>query len=102
MGEMYYPDRSVVQVFSSMRVVPSENKSQTGGAKALSHLEHDVLWRLSLGESKSEISSVVSLSEATIELLVQSAVTKLGAKNTIHAISMLIRNGELGIIFKKD
>ena len=77
------------------KTAPGEEKI-AGDQRKLSRLEHDVLWRLSVGELKPSIADDMKLSVRTIDMLVESATSKLNAASPIHAVSILLRNGELG------
>ena len=80
-----------------LRNQSSGEESLAGDQKRLSRLEHDVLWRLSIGDTKPSISSDLNLSVRAIDMLIDSAVRKLNAASPIHAVSILLRNGELGV-----
>ena len=80
-----------------LRNQSSGEENLAGDQKKLSRLEHDVLWRLSIGDSKPDISGDLNLSVRAIDMLIASAVGKLNAASPIHAVSILLRNGELGV-----
>ncbi|MEP0942124.1 MAG: LuxR C-terminal-related transcriptional regulator [Rhizobiaceae bacterium] len=77
--------------------LPSEERPHQKSQSKLTHLERDTLWRLSIGDTKDIVAQDLSLSERTIDILIGSATLKLGANSTIHAVSILLRNGDLGI-----
>ena len=80
-----------------LRNKPYEGENPAGGQDKLTRLEHDILWRLSIGDLKRDIADDLSLSVRTIDMLIDSATTKLNATSPIHAVSILLRNGELGV-----
>lgn len=76
----------------------SPNKEKLAGCQdRLTGLELDVLWRLSIGDTKPSVSDDLNLSVRTIDMLVDSAAHKLNASSPIHAVAILLRNGELGV-----
>ncbi len=56
----------------------------------LSPRENQVLRALANGLSTKELTSLLSLSEATIKQYVKSVLVKLGAKNRAHAVSIYL------------
>ena len=80
----------------------TEDQDPRNERSKLSQLEHDVLWRLSIGDTKEVVAEELSLSQRTIDLLIESATSKLGASSPIHAVAILLRNGELGVIRYRD
>ena len=75
---------------------PEDEKLANGQSK-LTRLEYDILWRLSIGDAKPGISEDLNLSVRTIDMLIESATQKLDATSPIHAVSILLRNGDLGV-----
>jgi DNA-binding NarL/FixJ family response regulator len=62
---------------------------------ALTRREYDILRRISMGETNPEIAEALGLSRNTVKTYVQSALTKLGARNRIEALNRL---NELGLL----
>jgi DNA-binding NarL/FixJ family response regulator len=62
---------------------------------ALTRREYDILRRISMGETNPEIAEALGLTRNTVKTYVQSALTKLGARNRIEALNRL---DELGLL----
>jgi two-component system nitrate/nitrite response regulator NarL len=62
---------------------------------ALTRREYDILRRVSMGETNPEIAEVLGLTRNTVKTYVQSALSKLGARNRIEALNRL---NELGLL----
>ena len=62
---------------------------------ALTRREYDILRRISMGETNPEIADALGLTRNTVKTYVQSALTKLGARNRIEALNRL---DELGLL----
>lgn len=61
----------------------------------LSRRELEVMRRISFGESTKEMSKIMQISELTVNQYVKAAIKKLGVKNRSHAVSELIRKGDI-------
>lgn len=59
----------------------------------LSPRENAILEALTNGCSTKEMTSLFTLSEATIKHYIKNALTKLGAKNRAHAVSIFMKQG---------
>jgi two-component system, NarL family, nitrate/nitrite response regulator NarL len=62
---------------------------------ALTRREYDILRHISMGETNPEIAQALGLTRNTVKTYVQSALTKLGARNRIEALNRL---NELGLL----
>jgi two-component system nitrate/nitrite response regulator NarL len=62
---------------------------------ALTRREYDILRHISMGETNPEIAAALGLTRNTVKTYVQSALTKLGARNRIEALNRL---NELGLL----
>lgn len=62
---------------------------------ALTRREYDILRHISMGETNPEIADALGLTRNTVKTYVQSALTKLGARNRIEALNRL---NELGLL----
>jgi DNA-binding NarL/FixJ family response regulator len=62
---------------------------------ALTRREYDILRHISMGETNPEIALALGLTRNTVKTYVQSALTKLGARNRIEALNRL---NELGLL----
>jgi len=62
---------------------------------ALTRREYDILRHISMGETNPEIANALGLTRNTVKTYVQSALTKLGARNRIEALNRL---NELGLL----
>ena len=62
---------------------------------ALTRREYDILRHISMGETNPEIATALGLTRNTVKTYVQSALTKLGARNRIEALNRL---NELGLL----
>lgn len=61
----------------------------------LSPREKDVLRLLAIGKSRSQASEALQISEHTFRVYVDSARHKLGALNTVHAVSIALTGGHI-------
>jgi len=77
-----------------------QTKTTTTDAYELTRLELIGLTLAANGLSASEIASRLSVSEAEIEAALSDAELKLGANNRMHAITMAIQQGLIGIEVK--
>ena len=80
----HYIHRRVVEI-----IVP-EDESDT---RSLSPRETDSLRYLSLGFSRGQIADKLKISEHTLRVYIDSARHKLGALNTIHAVTTAFSRG---------
>ncbi|MEA2211461.1 MAG: hypothetical protein QOF83_1409 [Solirubrobacteraceae bacterium] len=63
----------------------------------LTDREREVLALIAMGESSAAIAATLVISPATVETHVRHCVTKLGAKNRAHAITLGLQHGEIAI-----
>lgn len=70
-------------------------RSSTLAQLGLTRREYDVLRRVALGETNPEIAEAMNLSRNTVKSYLQSALSKLGARNRVEA---LLRAGELDLL----
>jgi len=84
------------------RVAAGESLAERGRRLArklrrstLTRREYDVLRRISMGETTPEIAEALGLTRNTVKTYVQSALSKLGARNRIEALNRL---SELGLL----
>lgn len=56
------------------------------GGPSLTRREYEVLRRVAMGETNSEIAEVIGLSRNTVKTYLQSALQKLGARNRVEGI----------------
>jgi DNA-binding NarL/FixJ family response regulator len=71
------------------------NPRPTEMSQQLSRREYDILRHISMGETNPEIALALGLTRNTVKTYVQSALTKLGARNRIEALNRL---NELGLL----
>ncbi len=64
-------------------------------ARPLSPREMDTLTFLAMGYSRSQVAEMLSISEYTLRAYIESARLKLGATNTIHAVSRALTEGRI-------
>ena len=74
-------------------MLPDGNRAQT----PLSPREMDAIRYLALGKSRSQIAETLSISEHTLRVYIDSARHKLGALNTVHAVSTAFNKGLISI-----
>jgi two-component system, NarL family, nitrate/nitrite response regulator NarL len=74
---------------------PPSRPSRNLRRYALTRREYDILRRISMGETNPEIAEALGLTRNTVKTYVQSALTKLGARNRIEALNRL---NELGLL----
>lgn len=65
------------------------------GGQELSPREQDVLRLLALGRSRAQASETLKISEHTFRVYVDTARHKLGAMNTVHAVSIALTGGHI-------
>jgi two-component system, NarL family, nitrate/nitrite response regulator NarL len=70
-------------------------RSSTLAQLGLTRREYDVLRRVALGETNPEIAKAMNLSRNTVKSYLQTALSKLGARNRVEA---LVRAGELDLL----
>ena len=63
----------------------------------LSPRERDVLVLLSVGIHRSGIADRLKISEHTVRVYIDTARRKLGARNTVHAITMALKSGLISL-----
>lgn len=61
--------------------------------KSLSPREVDALTLLGIGKSRAQVSELLTISQHTLRVYVESAREKLGARNTTHAVAMAVSRG---------
>jgi DNA-binding NarL/FixJ family response regulator len=59
----------------------------------LSEREIDILTRVAQGNSNKIIASQLEISEATVKYHLQSALSKLGANDRTHAVTIAVKRG---------
>jgi DNA-binding CsgD family transcriptional regulator len=74
-------------------MLPGGNRTN----KPLSPRETDALKYLALGNSRSQIAETLSISEHTLRVYIDSARHKLGALNTVHAVSTAFNEGLISL-----
>ena len=74
---------------------PLEQLSATCGELGLSSREYEILVRVSMGETNTEIGRELMLAPNTVKTYWQSALAKLGARNRADAICRAYRAGIL-------
>ena len=65
------------------------------GGQELSPREQDVLRMLALGQSRAQAADALKISEHTFRVYVDTARHKLGAQNTVHAVSLALTQGHV-------
>lgn len=63
--------------------------------RALSPRERDVLTLLGSGQSRARAADLLSISEHTLRVYLESARFKLGAANTVHAVALAMSRGKI-------
>jgi DNA-binding NarL/FixJ family response regulator len=64
--------------------------------EALTHREVDVLRLIAAGNSNKQIADVLSMSQDTIKGYVRNILTKLGANDRTHAVTIGLKRGIIG------
>ena len=73
------------------------NTVSNGKNNKLTENEKIALVSVAKGDSVASAASRLNLSEVTMNLIVEGAIEKLGARNTSHAIVLAIIEGEFGL-----
>ena len=89
----YKRDMMLISHYLHRRVVDIMLPKSDEDLQTLSPRETDTLKYLSLGYTRGQISEKLSISEHTLRVYVDSARHKLGALNTIHAVTTAFSRG---------
>ncbi len=89
----YKRDMMLISHFIHKRVSDIMIPEADQDVKALSPREKDSLKYLSLGLTRGQISEKLKISEHTLRVYIDSARQKLGALNTIHAVTTAYTRG---------
>ena len=90
--------RAIRTVFSGKRFIPPEVTEQLSGffpEVALTPREVEVLSLVARGFGNKEVADVLGTAPGTVKVHVQSILSKLGAKDRTHAVTLAIRRGIL-------
>lgn len=79
------------QQYIDASLAPLVLQRRTEGRTVLSPRETDVLRLLAVGKTTDEAASALFLSPATVRSYVESAMSKLGATNRVHAVAEALR-----------
>ena len=88
--------RAIRTVFSGKRFIPSEVTQQLNGffpEVALTRREVEVLSLVARGFGNKEVGDVLGTAPGTVKAHVQSILSKLGAKDRTHAVTIALRRG---------
>jgi two-component system NarL family response regulator len=88
--------RAIRVVVSGKRYIPSEVTQQLNGFfpdVALTRREVEVLSLVARGFGNKEVGDVLGTAPGTIKIHVQSILSKLGAKDRTHAVTIALRRG---------
>jgi len=86
-------------IYLSLLVHERARKLQSNGPEieeqAVTLMEKSCLQWIAEGHTMIQVAEKLSVSERTVRMYLSSARMKLGANNTIHAITKLLRAGQL-------
>jgi DNA-binding NarL/FixJ family response regulator len=88
--------RAIRTVFSGKRFIPSEVTQQLNAffpEVALTRREVEVLSLVARGFGNKEVGDVLGTAPGTVKAHVQSILSKLGAKDRTHAVTIALRRG---------
>ncbi|MDQ2842920.1 MAG: response regulator transcription factor [Acidobacteriota bacterium] len=88
--------RAIRIVFSGKRFIPHEVSQQLNGffpELALTRREVEVLSLVARGFANKEVADVLGTAPGTVKAHVQSILSKLGAKDRTHAVTIALRRG---------
>lgn len=96
--EMLHTDiiRAIRVVFSGKRFIPNEVTEHLNGffpELALTAREVQVLSLVARGFGNKEVGDVLGTAAGTVKMHVQSILSKLGAKDRTHAVTIALRRG---------
>lgn len=96
--EMLHTDivRAIRVVYSGKRFIPLEVTQQLSGffpEVALTPREVEVLTLVARGFGNKEVGDVLGTASGTVKAHVQSILSKLGAKDRTHAVTIALRRG---------
>ena len=88
--------RAIRTVFLGKRFIPPEVSEQLSGffpEVALTPREVEVLSLVARGFGNKEVADVLGTAPGTVKVHVQSILSKLGAKDRTHAVTLALRRG---------
>lgn len=88
--------KAIRVVFSGKRYIPKEVSDQLSGffpEVALTPREVEVLSLVARGFGNKEVADVLGTAPGTVKAHVQSILSKLGAKDRTHAVTLALRRG---------
>ena len=96
--EMVHADivRAIRIVWSGKRFIPNEVMAHLNGffpEVALTRREVEVLSLVARGFGNKEVGDVLGTAPGTVKIHVQSILSKLGAKDRTHAVTIALRRG---------
>ena len=96
--EMVHSDvlRAIRVVHSGKRFIPAEVTEQLGGLSpeiALTPREVEVLSLVARGFGNKEVADILGTAAGTVKAHVQSILSKLGANDRTHAVTIALRRG---------
>lgn len=89
----YGRDLILVAYFLNRKALEFAKDRQPETTRGLSPREIDAITLLALGYSRAQVAHSLSISEHTLRAYIESARSKLGAQNTMHAIATALSRG---------
>lgn len=86
-------DLMLIAHFFNQKALSFEGDRTKGATNPLSPREAEALTYLALGYSRAQVANLISISEHTLRVYVESARFKLGAMNTTHAVARALSLG---------
>lgn len=86
-------DLMLIGHFFNRKALQFEPGRQPDPHRALSPREVDAMTLLAKGRNRAQVADVLSISEHTLRVYIESARFKLGALNTTHAIALAMSRG---------
>lgn len=86
-------DLILIAHYLNQRALELEKGRVPEPVRALSPRETDALTFLAMGYSRGQVSDMLSISEHTLRVYIESARFKLGALNTTHAVARALSEG---------
>ena len=86
-------DLILIAHYFNQKALEFEKRRSPEPAKSLSPREIDALTFLAMGYGRAQVADMLEISEHTLRAYIESARFKLGAINTIHAVSRALSEG---------
>ncbi len=91
--EKHRRDLILIAHYFNQKALDFEPDRKPEAAKALSPREVDAITLIAMGYSRAQVAEILTISEHTLRVYIESARFKLGAINTVHAVARALSRG---------